>query len=147
MSDYPVPRADPPAIAKALQEPARDPTSVGWPPMLPVELALGEATPKEICEAYGITREQFVDLIALPAFKKAFVDARDMLSKEGMSFRVKARMQAEALLPTSWAMIHSQWTPANIKAKLIEATWRVAGFEPKESDRAPQQALQINIHL
>jgi hypothetical protein len=70
-----------------------------------------------------------------------------MLQKEGMAFRVKARMQSEALLPTSWKLIHSQYTPAAIKARMIEATWRVAGFEPKESDRAPVVPLQINIQL
>lgn len=138
---------DPPEIVQALKGPLRDPTTVGWPPMLPVELALGDSSAKKICDFYEITREQFAALIALPAFKKAFADAQEMMQKDGMSFRIKARMQAEALLPTSWALIHSQYTQANIKAKLIEATWRVAGFEPKESDRNPVTPLQINIVL
>lgn len=144
---YPVVMPDPVAITRALQQPAPDPALAGWPPMLPIELALGEDKPKDICEAYGITREQFVDLIKLPAFQKAYVDAKEMLQKEGMTFKVKARMQAEELLKTSWALIHSQYTQSNIKAKLIEATWRVAGFEPKESDKAAGQNMQINIHL
>jgi hypothetical protein len=124
-----------------------DPAMIGWPPSLPVELAMGETSPKEICEAYDIDREHFIVLTRNAVFQKAFADAREMLAKEGMAFRVKARMQAEGLLPESWRLIHSQYTPANVKAKLIEATWRVAGFEPKESDRAPGQNLQININL
>jgi len=120
---------------------------VGWPAMLPVELALGESSPKEICAVYELSKDDFVRLTGNPAFQKAFRDAQDMLQKEGMAFRVKARMQSEALLPTSWKLIHSQYTPAAIKARMIEATWRVAGFEPKESDRAPVVPLQINIQL
>ena len=125
-----------------------DPTTrMGWPAMLPVELALGESSPKAICEAYELSKDDFVRLTANPAFQKSFRDAQEMLQKEGMAFRIKARMQSEALLPASWKLIHSQYTPANVKAKLIEATWRVAGFEPKESDRAPIVPLQINIQL
>jgi hypothetical protein len=124
-----------------------DPALLGWPPSLPVELAMGEHSPKEICEAYDITKAQFVVLTQNPTFQKAFKDAQEMLAKEGMAFRVKARMQAEGLLPESWRLIHSQYTPAAVKAKLIEATWRVAGFEPKESDRSPAQALQIVVNL
>lgn len=124
-----------------------DPSTIGWPPSLPVELALADSSPKDICEAYSITRERFLQLIQIPAFQKAFADAKEMLTKDGMAFRAKARMQAEGLLPESWRLIHSQYTPAAVKAKLIEATWRVAGFEPKESDRTAGQNLQININL
>jgi hypothetical protein len=124
-----------------------DPSTLGWPPFLPVELALGEDKPRVICEAYDIDREHFTALLKIPAFQKAILDAREMLSKEGMSFRIKARMQAEALLKTSWDLIHGQHTPANVKADLIKTTMRVAGYEPKEGDRSVIAPLQINIQL
>ena len=124
-----------------------DPALIGWPPSLPVELAMREHSPKDLCEAYDITKAQFIALTKNPVFQKAYAQAQEMLLKEGMAFRVKARMQSEALLPTSWNLIHSQHTPSNVKAKLIEATWRVAGFEPKSTDPPSQQALQININL
>lgn len=124
-----------------------DPAKIGWPPTLPVELALGNVPSKYICEQHGISKEQFVRLTQVPAFQKAFADAREMLLKESVSFRAKARLQSEMLLPESWRLIHSQYTPANVKAKLIEATWRVAGFEPKNTDVASGNNLQINIHL
>ena len=149
MSDYqdpqfPVVETVPDAVIFAASP---DPALIGWPPSLPVELAMGEQPTKTICAAYDISKEQFVRLTGLPAFQKAFTDAREMLQKDGMAFRMKARMQSEALLPESWRLIHSQYTPPAVKAKLIEATWRVAGFEPKESDRAPVVPLQINISL
>lgn len=127
--------------------PFTNPSLMGWPSAMPIELALGESNIAEICAEYGISREQMEVLIHNPHFQKAFKDAQELLQKEGYRFRVKAQMQAEALLDTSWRLIHNQYTPAAVKAKLIETTIRAAGLEPKESDRAPQQNLQINISL
>jgi hypothetical protein len=133
-------------LQKAPHE-AMDPALLGFPHMLPVELALGESKPREICADYDISHAEFVAMCALPTFQKAFKDAQDMLSKEGMSFRMKAKMQSEALLKRSWALIHGAHTPAAVAADLIKATWKVGGFEPKETDRVAGNALQINIHL
>jgi hypothetical protein len=33
-----------------------DPAAIGWPVTLPLELAMGEQTPKEICQSYDISR-------------------------------------------------------------------------------------------
>jgi hypothetical protein len=124
-----------------------NPAAMGFPPMLPVELAMAEDSPREVCAAYSITRERFAVLVTLPGFITAYKQAQEMLQKEGMTFRIKARMQAEEYLKTMWAMVHSPHTPANIKADLIKTTIRAAGLEPKESDRAPVMPLQINIQL
>jgi hypothetical protein len=63
-----------------------------------------------------------------------------------MTFRIKARMQAEGLLQTSWHLIHNKDTPAAVKADLIKHTWKVAGVEPKET-MAAITPLQIMINL
>jgi hypothetical protein len=70
----------------------------------------------------------------------------ETLSRDGMSFRVKARIQSEALLETSWQLIHSNSTPAQVKADLIKHTHKVAGLEPKEQ-AGVVSPLQININL
>jgi hypothetical protein len=133
--------------ALILYAPGDNPADMGFPPMLPVELAMGEDSPREVCAAYNITKERFAKLITLPAFATAYKNALEMLQKQGMSFRIKAQMQAEEYLKTMWALVHSPHTPANIKADLIKTTIRAAGLEPKESDRAPVMPLQINIQL
>jgi hypothetical protein len=125
----------------------KDPALLGFPPLLPVELALAETPVREVCESYGITdRDEFARIVKLPAFQKAFSEAQKMLQQEGMSFRVKARLQSEALLETSFALIHAQHTPSNVKADLIKSTWKVAGLEPKET-AISGTPLQININL
>jgi hypothetical protein len=74
----------------------------------------------------------------------------ESLKKEGMSFKLKAQLQAEELLKKSWAMIHAPLdeVPANVKADLLKATVRWGGLEQDKG--ASQQVvvpLQINLNL
>jgi hypothetical protein len=126
-----------------------DPSTLGFPPTLPIELALGEIPRTQILVEYGYTPETWDVLRVNPAFVKALRDAVDILSKEGMAFKVKARMQSEALLETSWQLIHNGDTPSAVKADLIKHTHRVAGFVPREGADGIAGAtnLQINISL
>jgi hypothetical protein len=41
---------------------------LGYPATLPLELALRIATPKKICDAYGITKHEFEALCRNPTF-------------------------------------------------------------------------------
>lgn len=123
-----------------------DPSLIGFPPTLPLELALGEQPRKDLLLEYGYGPEEWEQLRTNPAFQKAVKDAVEMLQREGMAFRVKAKMQSEALLETSWKIIHAKDTPATVKADLIKSTWKVAGLEPKET-LAAITPLQININL
>lgn len=125
-----------------------DPAELGFPPMLPVELAMRVAPVPEICAAYGIDKAEFTILAQDPLFIQAYKGAREMLQKDGMSFKIKARMQAEELLKTSWAMINNKDTPTAIKSDLIKATVRWAGYDAKEGGPGGVgNAFQININL
>lgn len=125
-----------------------DPALLGFPPMLSIELAMHSAPVPEICAAYGITKEEFIVLVDDPLFVQAYAGAKEMLQKDGMSFRIKAKLQAEELLKKSWAIIHSDSTPSNVKADLIKSTVRWAGYEPKgDGPGGVGNAFQININL
>jgi hypothetical protein len=125
-----------------------DPSDLGWPPMLPIELAMHIAPVPEICEAYGIDKEGFIRLTQDPLFVQAFKGAKEMLQKDGMTFRIKAKMQAEELLKKSWAIIHDDSTPTTVKADLIKSTIKWADYEPKTTGPGGGgSAFQININL
>jgi hypothetical protein len=125
-----------------------DPAYLGFPPMLPIELAMRVAPVQEICAAYSIDKDEFVALTEDPIFIKAYAAAKEELQKDGVSFRLKAKVQAEELLKKSWALIHSDQTPSNIKADLIKATVRWAGYDMKEgTGQGIGNAFQININL
>ena len=136
-----------------------DPAALGWPPSLPLELALRQYPPREICAGYRITRQEYERLRADPSFRRAVAEAAETLKHgEGASFRLKARAQSEELLKTSWALIHKPLSEvsANVKASLIQMTIRCAGLDASIEQKAKAQvqatsasltALTINLHL
>lgn len=138
------------APTDSFDEIIRDPASLGWPPTLPVELALKIASPAQLQTEYGFTDEEWAALRQDPAFLADLAAACEMVRQEGMTFKLKARLQAEELLKTSWKLIHadSDKVPPSVKADLLKATMRWAGYDQKET--GPGQggtALQININL
>jgi len=132
-----------------------DPAELGWPPALPLELALGGASVREICEAHGVSKAEYNALRQDPHFQAAVSAAITTLAREGMSFKVKAQAQAEELLKTSWGLIHAplEDVPASVKADLIKFTVRAAGLDASIDQKAiaaqavasNENKLQINI--
>lgn len=128
----------------------KDPAEIGWPPTLPVELALRTASPQELKAEYELSDEEWAALQHDPNFLADLAAACEMVRKEGMSFKLKARLQAEELLKTSWRLIHapSDQVPSSVKADLIKATARWAGYDNKETGAAQAGvAFSINLNL
>jgi hypothetical protein len=135
-----------------------DPATLGWPPSLPLELALRQQPVKDICAAYGIGRFEYERLRNDSAFRRAVTQATETLQEEGASFKLKARAQSEELLKTSWALIHKplDQVPAAVKADLIKFTVRAAGLDASVEQKATASTraaalaavgLTINLHL
>ena len=128
-----------------------NPAEIGaYPPTLPVEIALRVAPLKDICEAYGISYEQWQDLRYDPVFQRDLAAAVELVRKDGMSVKLKAGLQAEEMLKTSWAMVQDVTgaIPPSVRADLLKFTFRVAGLiEPPQSAAANIPALNIQINL
>ncbi len=127
-----------------------DPAKVAWPATLPIELALKTASPQELKVHYSYSDEDWDALRLNPTFLAEVTSAIDLVKQEGMSFRLKARLQSEALLETQWRLIHgpNSEVPAAVKQRGIETMFRVAGFDNKEAAGAGtgnQLAIQINF--
>lgn len=131
-------------------DPGRDPAELGWPPTLPIEIALKTAPLDDIRQAYGYDMAEWMALKDNPAFLSDLAAAVQMVQQEGMSFKLKARIQAEELLKTSWRLIHAPQdeVPSSVKADLIKATARWAGYDNKEAaggSGGNQLNIQINL--
>lgn len=144
-------------LPSVLTEPAKsitpinpaDPARLGYPPTLPVELALRTSSTRAVCEAYGISEDEW-DLIRNdPTFLADLQRAVDMLKEEGMSFRFKAKLQAEEMLKTNWRMVHDPNTPPAVRADLIKATMRWAQYDtpPSAQQLPPGAGFSININF
>lgn len=124
----------------------KDPSELSFPAMLPIELVLKTAPVKQIFESYDLTREDAERLAKDPTFIEALKNAAEMNQEHGWGFRMKALMQSEALLGTSWRLIHSADTPPVVKKDLILGTWRAAGVGTTTGeDGKPSFAIQINL--
>jgi frataxin-like iron-binding protein CyaY len=126
-----------------------DPSRIAWSATLPIELALGQSTPQELKEHYGYTDDEWYALRDNPAFLADLTAACDLVKQEGMSFKLKVRLMGEAMLETNWRMIHAPHSevPAASKVKLMEATWRMGGFDVKDGVGAGSNMLNIQINL
>ena len=129
-----------------------NPADLGYPPMLPIEIALRTAPLKDICEVYGIDQDGWDRLRADPVFIQDLKRCVEDLRTEGVSFKMKARLQAESLLKRSWQMIHApvDQVPPSVAADLIKFTIRAAGLDGSKDQvagAAINSALQININL
>lgn len=126
-----------------------DPSEIGWPPTLPLELALKQAPVKDICLSYGLGKSDWDRLRNDENFIRALEEATNMLQQEGASFKAKLRAQAEGILPQNWALIHGaeDKVPANVKAQLIMFTIRAAGLDASIEQKAKAAGIQNNANI
>lgn len=137
-------------ITKYHYRPDRDPAEIGWPPTLPIEIALKTAPLKDIQAAYGYSDEEWNQLRFEPTFLADLTAAVEMVKVDGMSFKLKAKLQAEELLKTSWKLIHApiDEVPPTVRSDLIKATMRWAGYDNKDTPAGGNgNALNIQINL
>jgi len=109
----------------------------------------GDTLP-DILERNDVTPDNILAFNQDPIFLRKVGDLRADISKNGLTFRLKARAQAEELLLTSYSLIHSADVGAAVKADLIKATVRWGGLEIKPESGAGDGSgggvtIQINL--
>jgi hypothetical protein len=127
-----------------------NPAKIAWEATLPLELALKTASPQELKAHYGYDDEEWDALRDNPVFIAELAKAIELVKQDGMSFKLKCQLQGEAMLDTSWRLIHAPASevPAAVKARLMETTWRMAGYDSKDVAAAGggnSLAIQINF--
>lgn len=127
-------------------------TLTKWDDRLAFEIALmleGSGEPlTEILKARGLAKEEMTSISVDPVFNNKVNTYRDDIRANGLTFRLKARAQAEELLTTSYNLIHDIDVSPAVKADLIKSTVKWAGLEPR--DKGPQVggggvSIQINL--
>ncbi len=131
---------------------SKDPTSLVWPPTLPIELALKTASPDVIRREYGYTPEEWDALPRNPVFMRELAGACELVRQEGMSFKLKAKLIAEENLGEVFRMTRDPQCPHAVRGKLIELTARWAGFDPRTNGEeggggGPVNANTLNIQI
>lgn len=123
-----------------------------WSDRLAFDVALtleGSGEPlAEIIKAHSITSHDIIRFNADPVFLQRVDTYRSEIRDKGMTFKLKARAQAEELLTTSWMLIHDPAVSAAVKADLIKSTVKWAGLEPKNDEATVATGgVKITINL
>jgi hypothetical protein len=106
-----------------------------WSDRLAFDIALtlegsGE-TLQEVITRHKIAASDIINFNADPVFLKKVEHYRGEIQEKGLTFKLKARAQAEELLTTSWMLIHDPAVSPAVKADLIKSTVKWGGLEPK----------------
>jgi len=125
-----------------------------WSDRLAMDIALalegsGE-TMAEILARHNITIADITTYNKDSMFLKKVEHLRGEVREKGMTFRLKAKAQAEELLTTSWNLIHANDVSATVKADLIKSTVKWSGLEPTKEANVTDGGgggvtIQINV--
>jgi len=123
------------------------PSAASFDARLIFEIALGFESPKEIYSRYNITDAQWWAVSKQPAFKRAVIEKQNEIAEEGVSYRLKARTQAEAYLKDVHILIKHPMTSPSVKLEAIKYITKVSDLEPKpnKDDTGTTFNLQINL--
>lgn len=99
-----------------------------WDPRLVIDYVLG-ASKDAIMEEYNILDHHYERIIRDIGFMGKVAALKKELEKDGATFTLKAKLQAEVLLDESFKMAMNNDTDDRVRAKLIGDTVRWAGFD------------------
>jgi hypothetical protein len=125
-----------------------------WSDRLAFDVALtlegsGESL-QEVMARHRIDADAILVFNSDPVFLMKVGHYREEVRTKGMTFRLKARAQAEELLTTSWLLIHDGAVSPAVKADLIKSTVKWAGLEPKDGITSGAEGtggVRITINL
>ena len=80
-------------------------------------------------------------------FLKKVEAYREEVRTKGLTFRVKARAQAEELLKTSWILIHDPVVSPAVKADLIKSTVKWAGLDTAPAGESGNTSGGVTISI
>lgn len=126
----------------------RSASEMTFDPRLAYELALDMDKPLEVFARYGYDEPAARAMLLQKVFVTTVKKYKDEIVEGGISFKLKAKIQAEDLLTHSYSLAVDPTTPATVRASLIQWTTKVAGLEPtpqKDAGAGTGNGFQLNI--
>ena len=117
-----------------------------WNPRLVIDYVLG-ASKQAIMDEYQILDHHYERIIRDIGFMGKVAALRKELEKDGATFGLKAKLQAEVLLDEGFKMAMDPTCDPRVRAKLIADTVRWAGFDKSGVGADGTGSFSININL
>jgi hypothetical protein len=118
-----------------------------WPKKLPFDVAFGESD-DILCAKYNLAPAALENLYLNPVFRREVADHQAVIRDEGITFKAKAKLQAEMYLENLHEIVVSQTAAPSVKLDAIKSMVKWAGYEPKPeaaSTTAGGPSITINI--
>lgn len=101
---------------------------------LAVELAMQMNDPADIFEQHGLSIAEGVALMETPTFLSLLQRISKELKESGTTFRAKARMMAEELLPCAFDLARDPQISSAVRLDAAKSVVKWAGLEPATKD-------------
>lgn len=118
-----------------------------WPPRLPFDLALGIDGIDILSQRYDLTRSEIEAFSLVPSFRMEVDKHLREIRENGVSFKEKAKVQAEEYLMKLHDIVVDPDAPASVRLDGIKSVVKWAGYEPKETKEGQAQQPQFNIQI
>jgi UDP-N-acetyl-D-mannosaminuronate dehydrogenase len=119
-----------------------------WPATLVTDLALGLDPLDDILLRHNVPQHRWDVLASHPAFIRAVATQAKEFGESGLTFRAKARAQAEDYLQQIDQIVVDATVDPKARIDAIKSVVKWAGLEPREEasqSSSPQVNIQINL--
>jgi len=118
-----------------------------WDPRLILDLALSIESTEQILERYAVSEQEYDAFLKMPAFRRDLALTMKEVRENGLSFKHKARVQAESYLEVLDQLVYSESTPSGVRLDGIKQAVTWANLIPKDEKGEAQSQSQINIQI
>ena len=121
-----------------------------WDPRLVLDLALSIESTEQILERYAVSEQEYDAFLKMPAFRRDLALTMKEVRENGLSFKHKARVQAESYLEVLDQLVYSENTPSGVRLDGIKQAVLWSDLAPKEQkgdSNTNQQAINIQINF
>lgn len=140
---------------------SKNPSELGFPPTLPMEVAMKAAPLEDILTSYRLSEDDFSLLCATPLFEAAVAEAEKIIKADGGAFRMIARSMSQDFLKRMYDLAHAEHgngaegtVPAAVQSDIMKFVIKAAGLDASIDQKgaalakgATVQPLQIIINL
>lgn len=102
---------------------------------------------QELLSQEGIDERELQRYLGDAVFQKRVKQLSTELRANGVSFQLKARLQAEELLKKQWMIVHDPDTPPAVAVRAIENTVRWAGLDVAQQGGALEGKAGFSITI
>jgi hypothetical protein len=101
----------------------------------------------ELLDRHEVSTDELLVFNKDATFLKKVEAYREEVRTKGLTFRVKARAQAEELLKTSWLLIHDPIVSPAVKADLIKSVVKWSGLDTTPAGEGANASGGVTITI